>query len=87
MANQPDPAARREMFIALQTIVAGQDALVGVAAVADTLGAIVAFICKDQDEAKAFLTTLIDDVSRDVVDNWQTSREARAQAVVAARIQ
>lgn len=87
MADQPDPEERRRMFMALQTVIAGENAVVGVAALSDALGAVIAFLCDDQAEAHAFCRTLIEDINRDITVNWQESREARGQALVNARYQ
>lgn len=74
---------RRDIFNQLQMVVTGRPAIESTAAAYDLMGALTAFICDSPDEADRVLRQTVEDLIRDVRENWAESREQRARSFVA----
>jgi hypothetical protein len=80
-----DPARRRALYVAVQTVLAGETVENCAGALCDSLGAVIGFASDTPEEADQLARGLAEDIIKNMADNWDYTRELRGAARIVGR--
>lgn len=84
MSDLPHDALREQIHRDIQMVLAGHPCGVALAAMFDSLAAVIGVVAIDRQDAERMIGCLEDDIRRAVDRNWEACRKVHAQMMAKA---